>query len=554
MKSRLKDNNGMALTMVMVILVVLTFMGTAMYAYSMQSLDVVKWGTSRKKAEYISRAGIEAAAFAYQDTELATSDTSTPNYDYSVRFMNASRRKYSATEITAETGSTDKKKIAIQYTDDTGSTKIYNENEIDDRTQIVTNWIYMCSYNSNIDSEDKAKQKVVYVDGGNGEEPAPPDRDYIGCFRVTISDKPQLVHTDSTCTKGNDCDNKEHWRVENYKQFVSVGKSGGKSSIRTASVVSTNYANTWVDNTGHINLEAAMADDNSISKAGTLKLSYPAWYGILPGNTGTSELDLYAGVSVGNLSVNNPSKNDMKFRESGSNSAAFVGMNDLFVNSNIDVAPTRPGFRNPPNINMLYLSGNNIVIDGTINMYAYYFSNNWWTNIWSTLAGNIRLGTVVINVPSPVETTVDDPLAKTKGGLGQCGKIYFNGDVFVTIGTRNLGTKRYKIFSAGDVYYFDARFQSRNDTSGNVVYGIDLLKYFLDTSIERERYSASVRSQFQKIIDYYYSSTYTNRYTNKYTATTTPSMRLIDVKKGGADKTTDLIPPTKSDSSYIIWE
>lgn len=547
MKSRLNNNNGMALTMVMVILVVLTFMGTAMYAFSMQSLDVVRWGTSRKKAEYISRAGIEAAAFAYQDTELSTSDTTTTNYNYSVRFIEASKRKY----VVAKNGND----IVIQYTDDTGSTRIYNENEIDERTQIVTNWIYMCAYDSNIDTTDKVKQKVVYVDGGSGEEPSPPAREYVGCFKVTISDKPQLVHTNTTCTLADGCEDSSHWRVENYKQFVSIGKSGDKSSVRTASVVSTNYANTWLDDTGHIDLETAMADDNSISRVGTLKMSYPAWFGVVQKE---SSLDMYSGVSMGNLSVNNSSENDMKFKEYGSNSAAFVGMNNLFIGSGIDVTPTRPGYSglspNAPNINMLYLSGNNIVVDGNINMYAYYFSNNWWTNIWSTLSGNIRLGTVIINAPSSVETTVDDPLPKSKGGLGQCGKIFFNGDVYVTIGTRNSGSKRYKIFSAGDVCYFDARFQSTNNTSGNVVYGIDLLKYFLDTSIENNRYTASVRGQFKKIIEYYYSSTFTNTYTTRHTATTTPSLRVIDVKKGGADKITDLIPPTKSDASYIIWE
>lgn len=547
MKSRLNNNNGMALTMVMVILVVLTFMGTAMYAFSMQSLDVVRWGTSRKKAEYISRAGIEAAAFAYQDTELSTSDTTTTNYNYSVRFIEASKRKY----VVAKNGND----IVIQYTDDTGSTRIYNENEIDERTQIVTNWIYMCAYDSNIDTTDKVKQKVVYVDGGSGEEPSPPAREYVGCFKVTISDKPQLVHTNTTCTLADGCEDSSHWRVENYKQFVSIGKSGDKSSVRTASVVSTNYANTWLDDTGHIDLETAMADDNSISRVGTLKMSYPAWFGVVQKE---SSLDMYSGISMGNLSVNNSSENDMKFKEYGSNSAAFVGMNNLFIGSGIDVTPTRPGYSglspNAPNINMLYLSGNNIVVDGNINMYAYYFSNNWWTNIWSTLSGNIRLGTVIINAPSSVETTVDDPLPKSKGGLGQCGKIFFNGDVYVTIGTRNSGSKRYKIFSAGDVCYFDARFQSTNNTSGNVVYGIDLLKYFLDTSIENNRYTASVRGQFKKIIEYYYSSTFTNTYTTRHTATTTPSLRVIDVKKGGADKITDLIPPTKSDASYIIWE
>lgn len=544
MKAKLKNNNGMALTMVMVILVVLTFMGTAMYAYSMQSIDVIKWGSNRKKAEYIARAGIEASAFAYQDVELSTSDSNNANYTYALGFINAGKRKYSV----AKNGND----VVIQYVDDEGNTKIYNENEIDERAQITTNWIYMCSYDSKYDLASKAKEKIVYVDGGSGEQPViSQDRSFTGCFRVTISDQPQLVHTDSTCSLGKDCKDSSHWRVENYKKFVSVGRVGGKSAIRTASLVSTNYASTWIDSNGYIDMQSAMSGDNSISKTGTLKISYPTWFGV---KQNTSTVDLYSGVSVGNLSVINASDYDIRFKEKGSQASAFVGMNNLFVDSGIDVTPTKPGFGNAPNINMLYLSGNNIVVNGNINMYAYYFSNNWFTNIMSSISGSIRMGTVIVNVPSSVESTVDDPLAKSKGGLGQCGKIFFNGDVYVTIGTRNSGAKKYKIFSAGDVVYFDAHFQSSNDDSGNVVYGIDLLKYFLDTSIENNKYTPSVRSQFKKIIEYYYSSTYTKSYTSNFTATTVPSMRKIDVKKGSADRVTDLIPPSKSDASYIIWE
>lgn len=548
MKSRLKENNGMALTMVMVILVVLTFMGTAMYAYSMQSLDVVRWGTNRKKAEYIARAGIEATAFAYQDTELATSNSTNLNYENAKKFIEAGRRKYKAVAVTAEDGI----EIIVQYVDDAGNTKTYNENEPDERTQIETNWVYMCRYDSALDGENNEKSKVVYVDGGNMETPTPPDREYIGCFKVTASDMPQLVHTDSTCTAGDDCTDVSHWRVENYKHFSSIGRAGEKSAVKTASVVSTNYANNWIDDSGYLRLDTALAnDDSNVSKIGSLKIKYPTWFGV---TSKESTLDMYAGSAVGNLSVTNPSSNDMKFTESGSHAAGLVAMNDLFVNSGIDVTPERPGFNNAPNINMLYLTGNNIVVDGDINMYAYYFSNTWWTNLWSTIGGNIRLGTVIVNVPSSVETTVDDPLPKNKGGLGQCGKIYFNGDVYVTIGTRNSGSKRYKIFSAGDIYYFDAQFQSTNNTDEKVVYGIDLLKYFLDTSISDFKYTSSVRNQFQKIIDYYYHDTYTNSYTTQHNNGKNPSMRKLNVERGSIDRVIDMIPPTESDSSYIVWE
>ena len=70
MKQQLKDNRGVALTMVMVLLTVMTVLGTAMYAYSMQAIKTLEFGTSRQKAEYLARSGIEASVFMYQDAML----------------------------------------------------------------------------------------------------------------------------------------------------------------------------------------------------------------------------------------------------------------------------------------------------------------------------------------------------------------------------------------------------------------------------------------------------------------------------------------------------
>lgn len=55
MKQQLKDNHGVALTMVMVLLTVMTVLGAAMYGYSMQALKTLEYGTSRQKAEYLAR-------------------------------------------------------------------------------------------------------------------------------------------------------------------------------------------------------------------------------------------------------------------------------------------------------------------------------------------------------------------------------------------------------------------------------------------------------------------------------------------------------------------
>ena len=51
---------------VMALLVILSLLGTAMYAYSMQSVQSVRFASDGKKAEYLAQAGVEAAVYAFQ--------------------------------------------------------------------------------------------------------------------------------------------------------------------------------------------------------------------------------------------------------------------------------------------------------------------------------------------------------------------------------------------------------------------------------------------------------------------------------------------------------
>ena len=57
-------------------------------------------------------------------------------------------------------------------------------------------------------------------------------------------------------------------------------------------------------------------------------------------------------------------------KEKQDNIVSFVGMNDLFVNTDIDVTPTKK------NYNIMFLKGNNIVINGDIEIFAYGFYRN----------------------------------------------------------------------------------------------------------------------------------------------------------------------------------
>ena len=135
-KEQLNNNQGVALTMVLVLIFVMSVLGTAMYAYTMQSLKVLEFGTARQKAEYLARSGVEASVFMYQDAML----------------------QYNSEEALRD--------FIDQATDD--------GNPDTDET-ITTNWVYLL------------QDGTTYVDGGNGDEPAPISDKFIGYYRVTIT-------------------------------------------------------------------------------------------------------------------------------------------------------------------------------------------------------------------------------------------------------------------------------------------------------------------------------------------------------------------------------
>jgi hypothetical protein len=95
------------------------------------------------------------------------------------------------------------------------------------------------------------------------------------------------------------------------------------------------------------------------------------------------------------------------------------------------------------------------------------------------------------------------------------GKLFFGGDVYVSIEMPNVGTHNYRAFSSGDVYYFDANPKktrytllgkgsdySEDNTTGSA--GIDLFRYFLEKSIAEKKYSSNVLKRFADLINFYY--------------------------------------------------
>ena len=152
-------------------------------------------------------------------------------------------------------------------------------------------------------------------------------------------------------------------------------------------------------------------------------------------------------------------------------------------------------------------------------------------------------------------------MLNSKYNFGDCGRIYFGGDVYVNISFPNVGTYRYKAFSAGDAYYYNNDLPRTNAANDKNVYGIDLFKYFLDKSIATQAYSANVLNRFQDLIDLYYSAPSGSDVVKYVEADkdgniTKDAMRKIDNENGvgvGKDKFIDLVPPDPTDASTMMW-
>lgn len=522
MKQQLKDNRGMALTMVMVMLTVMTVLGTAMYAYSMQAIKTLQFGTDRQKAEYLARSGIEASVFMYQDAML----------------------KY------------DKDTVVKQFMDaatDDGS-------DSTDET-ITTNWVYLL------------KDGSTFVDGGSGDTPTPPSEEYIGYYRVTITNDTQAYQMPDGSGGSVDA-------TEFIKRFSCTAYCGNSAATKKAYIVPLVdiTGKGWVSPDGILQLKtvydtlsssggSAMAkgDGTSMIVKSTISIDCGLIDQLLSALRSVFDPDgkyingriqnqpLHLGCASGNMVISEPANSDtIRYAKDGyDHSDGFISLANLFVESNIDVEPERAHY------NALYLRGNEIVVDGEINMYVYDPGTNNANSLFAAVTGivakiarNYRFSTVVIGTPSSLATTVADPMPRVAGGLGSCGKIYFGGDVYVNL-ISNGSTHKYKLFSAGDIYYFNGAFE----VDGNPL-GIDLLKFFLDTAIEDSSYSKTVIRQLERTRQFYYpDATEQEAYSLHQHGATPPSMRKVDLKKNSAyDTIVDTVLPSSGDASYIIWE
>lgn len=579
--TKLKENGGFAIISVIFLLFVLSLMGTAMFMYSVTSLRSVRYLSDRKKAEYLAQAGVEAANYAYQ-LAVKSNDSS-------------------AGKLIAGTAA--------------------------DGSIINSNRVYL-TYRTGTGYEYVAADTDGNCPGGYTDE------EIIGYYEVEIESKPnnrveKAIKTESVANNlgSGGANTFKSYLVEvneGQRVFTATGHTYGSNAaaskkayiaepaqalnkyydmqtgIIDGSVGSGTKTLTYTDENGNTTTQSVpIAKTEAFSVLGEYKtgtqLNFKAelfknipiigkYIGIdINANIPITQrtIPILMGFTSGNMMLNEPESGTIKFKENQDNIVSFIGATNVFVNSNIDVTPSRKFF------NTLYLKGNNIVINGDIEMYVYgfqkmrLFQNSM--NLINLFRENHCLGNVVIGTPNQETATNMDPVTtdsiyrskiyklneatgtytveKETNGFGKCGKIFFGGDVFVNVEIPNVGIYRYKAFAAGDTYYYDDNLPSAVGSPAG--YGIDLFKYFIDSAVASGRYSDNVNERLGQVMALYYSSgdrTPVNYVTGiedkdgKPTgAITYNSMRKIDMSKYSQDTYASLIPPDPTDATALNW-
>ncbi len=579
MKTKLKQNGGFAIISVVFLLFVLSLMGTAMYMYSVTSLRSVRFLSDRKKAEYLAQAGVESASYAYQLAVSASGSNAAANTLISSTNSEGASMQSNQVYLVFDRSEPDNNHYKYvqggnigSYTDDqiigyydvtvTSAVDISVANLLEEDTTSASG---VTSYPVEI----KESQRIIEAHGHVGR---------AGAGVVGATKKAYLSEPVQALGKFYNDDGIIDGGVTNQKKTIKYDDNGTEKSVQVPIAKNDNFNVLGTYSTG-TTLMIKISLFNNIPFIGKyigIENSYPI-------TLNQQTVPILMAYTTGNMIMNQPTAGTIKFKPNQSNMVSFIGKQNIFINTNIDVTPSKTCF------NVMYLRGDTIVLNGDVEIYVYGFTRSSssllgrlfgqnMTSMYQAIAGNYCWSTVVIGTPNPETSTVTDPvhqaiytLAPTisssgvtmpsQGGYGKCGKIFFGGNVFVNIQIPNVGNYRYKAFNAGDTYYFDDNLPQSVGTKEG--YGIDLFKYFIDYSVATKRYSDNVLSRFTEVMAMYYSTTDKTPTTyvigNDDGVITYNAMRKIerDPYSGAftylADTFKSLVPPDPTDGSSLTW-
>ena len=499
MKKYLKNNQGMALPMVLIIMMILTVLAAALGTYASQSLRTVKYMNAQKQAYYLARAGVEAGAFAYQNATTKT----TSSFDNNDSFANG----------LVGFNDVDKFVSVIEDSDE----------------KITSNKIYLV-YDGDNENEGTMWEGLKFTTSASDNA--------IGYFSIEIAGGEQ-----ETIVNDNGVETEVLKPVIEFRSTAVCFNNSGSEVSRVSSgymyptqTVSSEtcygadgYLSTNVNDFDNSDTKTVSYDEAQFNtktgrwwqrlKNGLLKLAFNLMKssGLIPAQ---EDITVYEMIGGGDLILARPSEKvgEIKINDGKNNFYIFSTSGSLILeDTGLYVEPTKGKYAT------IGLYGSDIVVDGDITMSVYhvntsgFFSNT--TTLIATLGNRFRLGTVMIGNGLASGGEWAEYLSCSQGGVtDQNGKtltngsrIFFNGNVNLKIYSQGASTETYRVFSAGDVCLFNGVYEATNtdvDSSEEVTTrGIDLLKYFLDAVIAEEqgfKLGDSAKKKMTQIRDLYY--------------------------------------------------
>lgn len=602
MKQYLKNNSGMALTMVLWIMTISMTMCTVLAVLAYNSYVSVKWMKDEKQAYYLARAGVEAASYAYQEA-LGASGSGKADAD-TLTLVNVGKNGSDADIITSQ-------RVYAYYTNSSGT----NDGTVWDGFDFTTN-VGAMGYDGYFgyfdvaigNGTDYIKTQSDSADAVDGYELVPEAVKVFKSEGTVVSDKTEsgffkqtvYAYINPVETTGGSSTSSLYDEKGVLKREVDPINAFTKKDSITFDYEKLDEKFTYNQNEGVWNNLTAWIKSifngllNQIyHQIATIK------YEDLPinitGKTGyifsdfprNRTIDLYSKITDSTLVLEKPtSSNVIKggsklastspdkvsgTQNYGDNFYVISSGENLFLQDvGIDATPEKGQY------NCIGLFGDEIVIDGNITLYAYITNPDSLgsDSLKSTIAllGNrFCLGTVMLG-HGRVYDKNDSKLKKgtgitdTEGNPVLANKVYFNGNVVLKLNVQGSGTETYRIFNAGDMAYFYGAYSESStiNTSGGTktsnASGIDLLKYFVDAVIARrdgyDIYGDAVIEKMKQIREIYYGAETPSYFDGK----TVLFERLrVEVKEGRVyvnDETgriDEIIPPMPTSSSTINW-
>lgn len=548
MNKYLKNKEGMALPMVLIIMMILTILAAGLGTYASQSLRSVRYMDAQKQAYYLSRAGVEAGAFAYQNATTKTSVSYDNNDNFANGLVNFTDIDKFVAVVENSHSKVTSNKVYLVYDESAANAgtmwdglkfATYADDDIAKNTEGVIGYFSL---------EVAGGQQEVLVND-NGVE------------QVVLKDVVELKST-AVCFNGEGA---EVTRVSSGYVYPAQTVSS-ETCYDSNGYLSTNKGD--FDNT---DTKTVSYDESAFNtktggfwsrlKNGLLKLAFNIMKatGVIPSQ---ETITVYEMIGAGDLILARPSKDvgTIKINDKTNNFYIFSTSGSLILeDTGLLVNPTNGKYAT------IGLYGSDIVVDGDITMGVYHTNTDAFfsglNTLILTLGNRFRLGTVMIGNGLESGGQWAEHLSSSAGGItDQNGKtvtngsrIFFNGNVNVKIYSQGAATETYRLFSAGDICLFNGVYevsnQNVNSTEDVKTRGIDLLKYFLDAVIAEEegfRYGDAVIKKMTQIRDLYYGNPddKTNPGEPSYFANGMRPLRKLNVNLGASNVSIDGKPLT----------